>query len=93
MKQKRPSLVFLMETKSQAHRSERVRVRIGFDNVFVVESVGKSGGLVLPWRNDICVEIHNYSRCHINAVITMEKSGSPWKFSGFYWHQEAEKRQ
>jgi exonuclease III len=92
VKEKRPSLVFLMETKSQSIRLEKVRVRIGFDNVFVVNSVGKSGGLALLWRNDICVEIQNYSRHHINAVVSMEKTGPPWKFSGFYGHPEADKR-
>ena len=81
-----------METKLQSVRMEKVRVRIGFDNVFVVNSVGKSGGLALLWRNDICVEIQNYSQHHINAVIKMEMSGPQWKFSRFYGHPKADKR-
>jgi hypothetical protein len=37
---------------------------------FVVDSVRCSGGLILLWREAMGVEIQNYSRRQINAVIT-----------------------
>jgi exonuclease III len=43
VKEKRPSLVFLMETKLSASKFERVRVAAGFQSAFVVDSVGRSG--------------------------------------------------
>jgi hypothetical protein len=50
VKEKRPSLVFLMETKLQANCLETIKVRAGFESVFVVDCVGRSGGLALMWR-------------------------------------------
>jgi hypothetical protein len=35
----------------------------------VVDSKGRSGGLILLWHSTINVDIQNYSRRHINVVI------------------------
>jgi hypothetical protein len=69
VKEKQPNLVFFMETKLQASKMEILRVKLGFGSVFVVHSVGCSGGLALMWREDACVDIQNYSRRHINAIV------------------------
>lgn len=50
-------------------------MKLGFDGVFVVEPVGKSGGLALLWKEDIKLEIQNYTRRHINAVVNMSPGG------------------
>lgn len=71
---------------------DRVRSRLGFENCFVVDCKGKSGGLILLWRDSIQVDIYNYSRHHINAMIRCSKDAHQWKFTGFYGHPEAAKR-
>jgi hypothetical protein len=43
VKEKFPKMVFLMETKLRAVRIETLKSRLGFDNVFVVDSKGRSG--------------------------------------------------
>ena len=45
----------------------------GIKNVFVVESVGRSGGLALLWSTNI-----NYSRRHINARVQTEANGNKY---------------
>jgi hypothetical protein len=62
VKVKRPIVVFLMETKLRQVKMERIRYSLGFNNLFVVDSVGKSGGLALLWNEDAGLEIQNYSR-------------------------------
>jgi hypothetical protein len=69
VKEKKLKLVFLIETKLQSHRFETINLRIGFDSVFVVDYVGKSGGLTLLWKAEIEVDIQNYSCRHINTKI------------------------
>ena len=88
VKEKRPSLVFLMETKLQSHPFELIRVRLGFQNVFVVDNVGGSRGLALFWADDLTVKIQNYSRRHINAIVESEGNGKKWKLTSFYGHPE-----
>jgi hypothetical protein len=40
---------------------EKVRHKLGSANLFVVESVGKIGGLALLWEAESNVEIQNFS--------------------------------
>jgi exonuclease III len=40
VKEKRPNLVFLMETNLSTQRMERVRIKSGFDNAFAGDSRG-----------------------------------------------------
>jgi hypothetical protein len=90
-KEKKPRILFLMETKCSKARVEVVRIKLGFAGAFVVDSVGRSGGLALLWKDAEEVEIQNYSRRHINAVIR-EEGLPPWKLTGFYGHPEWAKR-
>jgi exonuclease III len=67
VKDKRPNFLFLMETKRNKRKMEVIRSQLGFDGLFVVDPVGKSGGLALLWREVEEIEIQNFSRRHINA--------------------------
>jgi exonuclease III len=94
VKEKRPDLVFLMENKLRNNKMEKVRTQLGFDNMFVVECVGRSGGLAMLWRAEAEVEIQNFSHRHINAIVRPNSFGfSPWKITGFYGHLVANKRE
>jgi hypothetical protein len=62
VREKRPMMVFLMETKLRTQKMEIIHYKMGFSNLFVVDSVGKSGGLALFWGDDIEVEIQNFSQ-------------------------------
>jgi hypothetical protein len=87
VKEKKPMVVFLMETKLQACQVEKVQ--LGFGSVFVVDSIGRSGGLALFWHENVEVEIQNYSRRHINAKVRSDISGQWWKFIGFMGIQKS----
>lgn len=89
VKEKSPSLVFLMETKLRSDRIENLKSKLGFDCVFAVDCYGKSGGLALFWKSDFNVIIQNFSRWHINIVVYSGKIHFHWKFSGFYGNLDA----
>jgi hypothetical protein len=72
---------------------EVVRYKLGFPNLFVVDCVGKSGGLALLWGDEITVDVQNYSHRHINGVIKTPTVDAQWKFTGFYGHPDVTKRQ
>ena len=48
---------------------ERIRVRLGFNGMFVVDPMGRSVGLALFWKDTKNLEIQNYTRRHINALL------------------------
>lgn len=89
---KRPNLVLLMETKAQKKKMENIRIKLTFPNMFIVESVGKSEGLVLFWEDGCDVEIQNYSNRHINATIHNHQLQVDWKFTSFYGHPDVTRR-
>jgi exonuclease III len=92
VKEKKPAMVFIMETKLLARKLESIKIKVGFTNLFGVDNVGKSGGLALLWNNEVNVEIQNYSRRHINAVVQLDGVAQAWKFTGFYGHPDTSKR-
>ena len=57
VKEKKPMVVFLMETKIQASLVDKIKVQLGFGSVFMVDNVGRSGGLALFWHKNVEVEI------------------------------------
>lgn len=52
VKEKKPVLVFLMETKLRQNKMEAVRHKLGFQCLFVVDCVGQSGRLAMLWNED-----------------------------------------
>ena len=69
MKVKKLDLVFLMKTKLRQKKMEVIRSKLGFENMFAVDCVGRSGGLSLFWGFKAKVEVQNFSHRHINAIV------------------------
>jgi exonuclease III len=92
VKENNPNILFLMETKCKQSRLEYLRVKLGYGGLFVVDSVGRSGGLALFWRDDVQLEIQNFSRRHINSIITQVDGDRVWKLTSFYGHPDWTKR-
>jgi hypothetical protein len=91
-KDKKPNLLFFIETRRTNLEMEWIRVKLGFENSFVVDSIGRSRGLALMWKEDCELVIQNYSLCHINAVVKSSEEGMEWKLTDFYGNLEVAKR-
>ena len=70
---------------------ENIRVKTGYNNMFVVDSIDRNGGLALFWNKEVDVEKKNYNQRHINVEVCSEPSGQAWKFTGFYGNFEPRK--
>ncbi|XP_041011398.1 uncharacterized protein LOC121255187 [Juglans microcarpa x Juglans regia] len=91
-KEKWPNLVFLVETKSRKKRMEEVMRILKMDGCFAVDCVGLSGRIALLWKEAWQVNIINYTRWHISALIKERNNGPTWQFIGFYGHPDTAKR-
>jgi exonuclease III len=80
VKEKQPNFLFLIETKSSKNKMDRLRSILGFHGVFVVDTVGRSGGLALLWKEDSGLSISNFSKRHINATIPPLRGDDRTKF-------------
>jgi hypothetical protein len=47
---------------------------------------------MLLWDSNYSVEIQNYSRRHVNAIVHSHSDDPFWKLTGFYGHPKAAKR-
>ena len=74
----KPQLIFLCETKLKSGQVKKVCNQLAIENVFVVDSEGKSGGLAIMWNTDMAVQIKSYSRHHINFQV-QNAQGNAWK--------------
>ncbi|KAB1671553.1 hypothetical protein [Gossypium barbadense] len=87
-----PDIVFLCETKINANKFSSVRSRCKMEGCLAVNANGKSGGLVMMWKESNKVEVQTYSNNHINSIIKLENDNLI-RFTGFYGNAKPNKRQ
>lgn len=73
---KDPVFYFLWKQNFIEVKFHFLRNKLGFDCLFVVNPLGRSGGLALFWQEDVALEIQNYLLRHINAIIKSGNSNS-----------------
>ena len=83
VKTEAPQVVFLMETRLNRKKLERLRIRLGFSSCLGVDRVDRGGGLALLWSKEVKISDNSYSSSHIDGDIT-DVNGPIWRFSGFY---------
>ncbi|CAO2816198.1 unnamed protein product [Amaranthus hypochondriacus] len=64
---------------------------MGFEKSFVVEPNGRSGGLVMLWKEEVNASVNSYCQNHIDLVISIEGK-TAWRLTGFYGLLERAKR-
>lgn len=80
---KKPSFIFLIETKIKQSSVLKVRKQLGFKGSFVVDPVGIGGGLALFWKDVGMAKLISYSQHHIDVEVCIEGMAS-WRLTGFY---------
>ena len=73
-----PSLVFLSETKKKKTYLNKVMQWTKFDKVFVVDHVGKAGGLAVMWKQELRVKKVLFSSFTIELQIEDEETRVNW---------------
>ena len=90
---KKPSIIFLMETLCSKSKLESNKLNLGFDGQFVVDRVGRSGGLALFWHSSATVSLLNYARNFIDVHVEVAGLGD-WRLTEFYgYHESCRRRQ
>ncbi|XP_019173839.1 PREDICTED: uncharacterized protein LOC109169413 [Ipomoea nil] len=72
--------------------AERLRVKLGFDGLFCVDSDGVKGGIALLWRRNNTASLLSYSDNHVDIEVSMH--GFPkWRMTGFYGLEQRPRRE
>ncbi|KAK4259634.1 hypothetical protein QN277_005946 [Acacia crassicarpa] len=89
---KKPHLVFLMETKQKASYVRKVRRRCGFNEEWLVNPVGKGGGLALWWSDSIVVNILFSSSNIIHTSVLSDELFTPSYITFIYGPTDDDQR-
>lgn len=87
-----PDVLFLYKTKIIARKIEAIKMRLGFMGCLGVVYEGRRGRLALLWKESIEVTILNFSKSHIQALVSLSVSNR-WTFTIIYGHLEAARRE
>ena len=78
-----PTLLCIVETQIEGSRVENLPSTLGYDNVYAVDSEGRSGGIGLFWNNEIKIDILGYSRYHLDVSVE-EEGQDAWRMTCVY---------
>lgn len=78
-----PSLLFLVETKSNSNKIEAHRKQLHFDYAVGVDAIGRSGGLCLVWNDYVDVNVSSLSTNWIHYKVSI-RNGASFLFTGVY---------
>ncbi|XP_074360471.1 uncharacterized protein LOC141700659 [Apium graveolens] len=91
IKSLRPNIVFLMETLSKTERIKHLCSKLGFDNYWAVDCVGRSGGVAMLWKNNVKCNVVGFGSNYIDAQV-MNANDVLWRLTGFYGFPERTRR-
>ena len=83
-----PTICFLMETRLDNDRFEKLYGILLFQNKIIVKHLDLGGGLAFLWKNNIMLEVINFTVNHDLAKIT-EEDGFVWYLTRFYGWSDA----
>ena len=81
-------ICFLMEKRLDNDRFEKLYGILLFQNKIIVKHLDLGGGLAFLWKNNILLEVINFTVNHVLAKIT-EEDGFVWYLTRFYGWSDA----
>lgn len=61
--------LFLIETKVNERKMERIRKKCGFDSGIYISAEGSRRGLSLIWKQGISINLISFSKSRINVEV------------------------
>lgn len=70
---------------------DEVKLTLGFSCCFSVDSVGRSGGIAMLWKDSLKIQVSRFSRNFIDLEIDEDGRGK-WRLTDFYGCLENHRR-
>ena len=91
VRNKKPDFLFLMETLFTREKLESLKLKLGYANLFIVNKVGRSGGLALYSKSAYKVQVLKFGRNFIDVQVENAEVGK-WRYTEFYGFHEMSRR-
>ncbi|KAM6587586.1 hypothetical protein CsatA_010191 [Cannabis sativa] len=79
-----PSLLFVMESRLVKNAINHVKIKLHFDSGLEIPRVGRSGGLLLLWTNDVTVTLRSQSISHFDCYVSCAITNVSFHLTCFY---------
>ena len=79
-----PDVLFMVETKIKASKVDCLRLVMGFNSSFCVDSIGSAGGLTFFWSLRVDIEVVYSNNNCIAALVYSNPLESLWLLIGVY---------
>ena len=87
-----PTVCFLMETRLDKNGFDNLYENLPFQNKIIVKHPDSGGGIAFLWKNEVRLEVINFTINHVLAKVT-EEDGFVWFLTGFYGWPEAQQKE
>ena len=91
MRDQAPKVCFLMETRLDNDGFMYHCRELAYPNKLIVKKPDSGGGLALVWKEEVWLEVINYTENHVLAKV-VEDDGFQWFLTGFYGWPETNKK-
>ncbi|KAM6556434.1 hypothetical protein CsatB_003453 [Cannabis sativa] len=79
-----PTILFLMESRLVKNAINYVKTKLHFDSGLEMPRVGRSGGLLLLWTNDVNVNLCSQSISHFDCYVSCASTNVSFHLTCFY---------
>jgi exonuclease III len=87
-----PKIVFISETRQHRDRVSNIKGRLDMNNCFVVDGVGKGGGMALYWKDEIKIQLLSYRLHHIDTLVWDGVHYAAWRATFVYGEPQVHER-
>ena len=91
VRNKKLDFLFLMATLCSQEKLESLKLKLGYANLFTVNKVGRSSGLVLYWKLAYKVQLLKFGHNFIDVQVENAEV-EKWRYTGFYDFPEMSRR-
>lgn len=87
----RPLVIFLFKTLAHENKVEEVKRVVAFEGMFVVDQIGRNGGVCALWCEANLCSVIGFSCNHIDLEV-VESDNCKWWLTSFYGFPERQNR-
>ena len=91
VKDKAPTVCFLMETRLDRERFDWHCRELPYKNKLIIKKPDSGGGIALVWKPEVNLDVINFTDNHVLAKV-VEAYGFEWYLTGFYGWPEASQK-
>lgn len=88
---RKPDILFLSETISDANKIEKLRIKPGFAQGFSVDRICRSGVIAVFWKTNVDCGIMGYSQNYIDLFLN-DHNVANWRITLYYGFPERARR-